>query len=392
LGSFAEALVASGVVGEERLAKLLYLAVTSRLLPQPVSVAVKGPSSGGKSYTVGKVLGFFPRSAYYELSAMSEKALVYSKEPLQHRFLVIYEAAGMKGDFAEYLIRSLLSEGRIRYETVEKAPGGALAPRLIEREGPTGLIVTTTLASMHPENETRYLSATVADTPEQTEHVMRTLAADAHRVEVDLEQWRVFQQWLEVGPCEVVIPFAGTLVDMIPPVAVRLRRDFGKLLTLIRAHALLHRASRERDGRGRVVASLDDYQHVYDLVVDLVAAGVEATVPATVRETVETVSKLVGAPSAYASTGVTSAQVAQALGLDKSAAWRRVRVAMQKGYLENHETGKGKRAQIVLGDPLPEDRTILPRPEDVAVRVSGCTVAPCSEGTSSGGEDVAGAA
>jgi hypothetical protein len=52
LGHFAEALARSGVAGESRIAKLLYLAVTSRLLEKPVSVALKGPSSGGKSYLV----------------------------------------------------------------------------------------------------------------------------------------------------------------------------------------------------------------------------------------------------------------------------------------------------------------------------------------------------
>jgi nicotinamide riboside kinase len=64
-----------------------------------VSVAVKGPSSGGKSYLTERVLGFFPESAYYARTAMSERALAYSEEPLQHRFLVLYEAAGLYIDF-----------------------------------------------------------------------------------------------------------------------------------------------------------------------------------------------------------------------------------------------------------------------------------------------------
>src|SRR5215208_5959204 len=44
LGRFAEDLARSGVAGEARTAKILYLAVTSRLLEKPVSVAVKGTS------------------------------------------------------------------------------------------------------------------------------------------------------------------------------------------------------------------------------------------------------------------------------------------------------------------------------------------------------------
>jgi hypothetical protein len=102
---------------------------------------------------------------YHALSAMSERALAYSEEPLVHRFLVLYEAAGLRSDFTSYLLRSLLSEGRVRYETVEKTPDG-LRSRVIEREGPTGLLVTTTAIGLHPENETRLLSITVTDTPD----------------------------------------------------------------------------------------------------------------------------------------------------------------------------------------------------------------------------------
>ena len=104
---------------------------------------------------------------------MSERALAYSDEPLKHRILVIYEAAGMDSEFGSYLIRSLLSEGRLRYETVEKTKEG-LVSKVIEREGPTGLITTTTALRLHPENETRMLSLTVTDTPEQTQGCLRS--------------------------------------------------------------------------------------------------------------------------------------------------------------------------------------------------------------------------
>ena len=132
-----------GLVGEDRIAKLLYLAVTSRLFDKPISIAVKGPSSGGKSYVVMTVLRFFPQSAYYDLTGMTDHALVYMEEPLAHRFLVLYENNGIQGDNGSYFVRSLLSEHRIRYETVESV-NGELRSRLIEKEGPTGLITTTT--------------------------------------------------------------------------------------------------------------------------------------------------------------------------------------------------------------------------------------------------------
>jgi hypothetical protein len=370
LERFANDLARSGVVGESKLAKLLYLAVTSRFLERPVSVALKGPSSGGKSYLTERVLGFIPDEAYHALTAMSEHALAYGEEPLSHRFLVLYEAAGMSSDFQTYLIRSLLSEGRVRYETVEKTSEG-MKPRLIEREGPTGLIVTTTAVKLHPENETRLLSLTVTDTQEQTRAVMAALAEEMS-AEPNVGEWHALQRWLGTAEHRVNIPYAKVLAALIPPVAVRLRRDFGAVRNLIRAHAILQQASRQRDAEGHIIATLEDYAAIRDLVAELISEGVEATVPATVRETVEKLALLYSDESEP----VTIVKLAGELKLDKSAAWRRVRTAMDRGYIKNLEDRKGRPAQLVPGEPLPDDLDVLPTVE----RLHGCTVAGESEG------------
>ena len=364
LDSFAETLEQAGVAGEARVLKLLYLALTSRLLEKPVSVAVKGPSSGGKSYLTERVLRFFPESAYHALTAMSERTLAYSEEPIKHRFLVIYEAEGMASDFATYLIRSLLSEGKVRYETVESTKNG-IKPRLIEREGPTGLIVTTTAVKLHPENETRLLSLTVTDTREQTRGVLSMLAREEEEeAEADLKLWHALQWWLQSPSAtrNVTIPYAGALADMVPPLAVRLRRDFGALLSLIRAHAILHQATRERDDRDRIIATLEDYAVVRALVSDLVSEGIEATVPKSVREAVHAVARLHSQEDAQP---VAVLQVAKELKLDRTAASRRVRSAKDRGLLRDLEDNPRKPSRLVPGDPLPEDLEILPKAEDV---------------------------
>jgi hypothetical protein len=366
LHRFARELARSGVAGEERIARLLYLAVTSRLLQKPVSVAVKGPSSGGKSYLTERVLDYFPETAYYALTSMSEHALAYSEEPLSHRFLVIYEASGMEGDMQTYLIRSLLSEGCLRYETVEKTSEGIKA-RLIEREGPTGLIVTTTATRLHPENETRLLSLTVTDTRKQTADILMALAKETAE-EPDLEPWLALQTWLEGAGHDIEIPYAGDLAGMVPPVAVRLRRDFGAVLNLIRAHAVLHQATRLKDADGRIEATFEDYESVRELVVELVSAGVESTVPAIVRETVEVVGRLLDETGKES---VTSREVGEELELERGPVSRRVRLAVDAGYLKNLEDRKGRPYRLVLGDDMPEDLEILPNVEDLKERFFG---------------------
>jgi hypothetical protein len=371
LDMFTATMRAMGVAGEEKIARLLFLALISRYLQRPTSVALKGPSSGGKSFMVETVLSFFPESAYYALTSMSDRALAYSEEPLKNRFLVIYEAAGLTSDFASYILRSLLSEGRIRYETVEKTKDG-LESRVIEREGPTGCIVTTTATALHPENETRMVSLVVSDTAEQTRAVLRALAKCDDVKAPDLKEWHALQEWLDYANHDVVIPYRGQLADLIPPVAVRLRRDFTMVLNLIRAHAILHQATREKDQDGRIIASLDDYSAVRELISDAVSDGIGATVPDHVRETVKGVQSIVTEGHPHA----TVQQCATVLKLDKSAASRRVKVCLAKGYLVNMSNHKGKPMQLVIGDPLPEDLEILPSPE----KLDGCTVAAQHEG------------
>jgi hypothetical protein len=373
LERFGHDLQSLGYCGDLRPAKLTYLVVTSRLLGQPVSIAVKGPSSAGKSFLVERVLEFFPEEAFYALTAMSERALAYSQEPLSHRILVIYEAAGMRGDMASYLLRSLLSEGRIKYEFVEKTAAG-MTPRLIEREGPTGLIVTTTAVRLHPENETRLLSLTLTDSPTQTAGVLKALA-DEDVGRVDLQPWRSLQSWLETRDSRVTIPFARTLAEVIPPVSVRLRRDFKSILGLIRAHALLHQAIRDRDGAGRIIATVGDYTVVRDLVADLVAEGVESLVPETVRTTVTVVGTLVAEKTARGASPahVSVSEIARRIGIDRSSASRRVKVAVSAGYLRNLERNPRADAQIVTGDPLPAEVEILPTAErlEACMRAAG---------------------
>jgi hypothetical protein len=214
-----------------------------------------------------------------------------------------------------YFVRSLLSEGRIEYPVTVKDPNGGFTTKTIVKEGPTNMILTTTKATIHSENETRALSLNTDDSGEQTFRVMARIA-DEEDIGVDLDKWRQLQAWLAGAEHRVTIPYAKRLAELGPPVAVRLRRDFGAVLALIRAHAILHQLNRGRDNDGRIVASLDDYEVVWDLIGDVIAEGVGATVSAVVRETVETVQTR----EPTHPDGVTAATLAERLRLDKSAA------------------------------------------------------------------------
>jgi hypothetical protein len=381
LDALAEEVRHRGLVGEEQLARTLYLVLTSRLLDKQVSAGVKGHSASGKSYTVETVARFFPPDAYLEFTAMSERALVYSTEEYAHRTLIVYEITalreGVDDDMTSYFVRSLLSEGRIDYEVTVRAKEGGFTTRKIVKEGPTNLVFTTTKTRVHAENETRILSLATDDSREQTARVLLELAGESNS-DRDLEPWHQLQEWLAGAEHRVTIPYAPRLAQQIAPVAVRLRRDFGSLLALVRAHAVLHQATRKKDASGRIIATLDDYLAVRELVADTIAEGVGTTVSDTVRETVEAVA------AAASPEGIMARDIAEKLQLDKSNVSRRLRMAADDGYLRNLEDRRGKPGRWVTGDPLPESIDLLPDPTQLASpgttpELPGCTVAVQSD-------------
>jgi hypothetical protein len=372
---FGKRVEASGLVGETVNAMLLYLALISRMFDKVVSVVVKGVSSGGKSFTVQSVLTFFPVGGYMVQTTMSDKSMFYDEEDFKHKHLIIYEAPGMDSEMVSYLVRTLLSEGCIVHKTTERDENQNWVGRTIRKDGPTGLITTTTQAALHAENETRLLSLQIKDTPEQTKAVniasARKVSGEKIAV-VDYAPWHALQQWLELGERRVVIPYAVALSHLIEPVAVRLRRDVPTLQSLIQAHALLHRKTRSVDAEGRIMATLDDYAVVRELVATPLDVGTGRVVDSTVRETVNAVAEVLKEKEAKAGLFPPDAaptasylEIGTKLKLDKSAAGRRVRRALSDGYLHNLETRPRREARIVLGAAMPEDMGLLPTAEQI---------------------------
>ncbi len=115
-----------------------------------------------------------------------------------------------------------------------------------------------------------------------------------------------------------------------------------------------------------IVATLDDYLAVRALVADRLAEGVDATVLATVRETVQAVAELAGGRD----DDVPVVALARQLALAPSAAWRRVQVALARGYLRNLEPRPRRPARLVPGEPLPAEQPVFPPPESLPVSVS----------------------
>ena len=96
--------------------------------------------------------------------------------------------------------------------------------------------------------------------------------------------------------------------------------------------------------------------------------------PKTVRETVEAVKAL--AKSSL--NGVPQSALRERLRLDRGSISRRIKQAIDLGYLVDDQEKKGQPAQLKIGEPMPDEVDVLPRPEMFAG--DRCSVAACSGG------------
>ncbi|MBI4283546.1 MAG: toprim domain-containing protein [Chloroflexi bacterium] len=352
-----------GVAGEDANLRLLYLIVSSRILPEPISATVKGESSAGKSYLVEKTLRIFPSSAYLAMTGMSRQALVYREESFAHKTIVMFERPGV--DAADYNIRTLQSEGKIVFEVAEKnLESGRWETRRVEKEGPTNFILTTTSPELHSENETRHWSLLVDESPEQTlaaklESAQR-YGKEGGPVEDELAVWQQLQN--EIRPFSVRIPYARWLALHTPNRPLRMRRDFKRLLALIEIVALLHQRQRYVNEHGVLEAELADYFMARELA--------DQVFPASLSGINKKIEGLVSAVEAIyrdkkgkgeAEPVVKSTEIASALDVSAASVSRWLRPALDVGLVEAvMETSRGYVRAVKPGSISPKALQFLP--------------------------------
>ena len=354
------------------------LALTSRILAMrpgsmPVHLLLMGQSGTGKSYTLQTALRFMPPEAFHVIDAGSPRVLIYDDADLQHRAVIFSEADSLpagEDNPAASAMRNLLQDHHLHYKVTERDPDtGRYVVREISRPGPTVLITTATKRLGH-QLATRLFALEVVDDPGHICEVLRfqgerEMGQEPPAIDPALVAYQAYLQ--ACAPWDVAVPYAKALAEELGRVArePRVLRDFSKLISLVKAVAVLRHQHRQRDSQGRVLADLRDYSTVHRLVNRLYAEQVGVT--ETVRQVVSVVKELENAKEP----DITVTKVAHRLNIGKHTAWRRVQAALKGGWLINQETRRGYPAILQTGEPLPEWQG-LPHSDYLS---TGCTVA-----------------
>ena len=266
-----------GLVGEETNGLLLYLAMTTRKLDDPLAVQILSPSGAGKSHLQDRVLSLCPEEELIKLTSLSNQALFYKgEEALRHKCLALEEVAGANG--ARYALRNLISAKKLTIETTVKNPvTGRMETQVNTVHGPTAVFETTTQPDTDPETKSRYLILAVDESAEQTRaileaqrqsHTVAALVAKKERESV-LRRHHAFQRLLRP------LPVANDYEPFLTYGDNRLtsRRDQMKYLRLIVAVAFLHQMQRpikHLPALGDYIeVTLDDIAIANELALDL---------------------------------------------------------------------------------------------------------------------------
>lgn len=372
------AILSQGYGGDVGQPIIAYLAATSRLLAMRpgamlVHLLLVGQSSAGKNYLLGIVLRFLPDDdeAYHAIAAGSPRALIYDDADLQHRVLVFGEADSLpagEDNPAASAIRNLLQDHYLHYDVPVKNPEtGEYVTRKIRKPGPTVLITTSTRRLGH-QFDTRIFSLEVLNTPDKIEAALLAQAElELNGAAVPDEALIAFQGYLQaLAPWEVAVPFIKELATEIgrKAMAPRIMRDFARLTSLIKSVAIIRHRQRQRDKAGRIIAQIEDYATVFNLVGPMYEATLTGA-SKELRATVEVVKEMLDLGES-----ITATTLAAKLGINRGTASRRVNAAIKRGWIINQETKKGQPWDLQLGEPLPETQG-LPAPEWL---ISYCSV------------------
>jgi hypothetical protein len=151
------------------------------------------------------------------------------------------------------------------------------------------------------------------------------------------------------------------------------------VVTLIQTHALLRYCSgaREVDADGNVIATLEDYSVVRNLVEPILAHSLEVAVPNHIREVVEAVLEFAKRANPRKDSmpwedfhGVSQRELADHLGRDMSVISRNVRRGIEGDYLIDKNPGQGKVSEIVLGKRDLPSGQVLPLPDKLGQPVA----------------------
>lgn len=265
------------IVGEEKTRIAIFLSLCCIFVKlEQVNTLVNSESSSGKSYICKQVYNLFPERLKFYRTRITPKVLTYwkpDKDPdwtWDGKILFLEDVSN--GVLNSEVLKLMCSEGSKATVLINQIAID------IEIKGKPSLLITTASATPNNEMLNRFNLIPLNETEEQTHLIMQKQAKDASMGRENVKNEDIPNALSLLKRVEVTIPYAELLVDYFPISRVGMRRDFQRLLNLIKSVTALHQYQREKNEKGEIIASKEDYEITRSLIAKFGSGTISLTV------------------------------------------------------------------------------------------------------------------
>jgi hypothetical protein len=362
-----------GVAGEENLALMLYVIMTSRLLDKPLSAIVQGSSASGKSYIIETVAKLMPSEAVVQAHDFSDQALYYLPSgSLIHRVIIsgerVHEHRGKDG-YAEdntKAFREMVASGVLRKVVTVTGKGKKPTTEVIEQPGPISYLESTTATGIHDEDSTRLLPLVTDESAIQTKRIIEAQRREAKGQTIsEIKQQEIIQRHNALQrllkPFAVRIPYIDSI--SLPETNIATRRTYDHLKSAIKSVALL-RQYRKSNTQEYIEADEIDYKIAYELM-NTILARTYSPLNQQSRDLLQKVLEHTNTDTEF-----TQKDCEQWCGLSNTTARRRLSPLESAGIIAVNKENKPYRYKVEHPELAEVADLDLPTPEDIAERIA----------------------
>ncbi|RLE78839.1 MAG: hypothetical protein DRJ51_08875, partial [Thermoprotei archaeon] len=351
------------IIGESDNVKLAVLALFSLRLERPeeriMGLIIEGSNSSGKSYFSRQILKPLRDVAddhVLEFTRMTGPFIerYFADRDVDGKIIFIQETSNLP-----YQIHLSLSEGRLRLGFVERVDG-EFRPVEVEAEGQPFLWATSVEWRGSPDLIHRCLVINLDESDEQTERIIdfqNRMASDpeyAEKLEAfNISCIKIFKKLWEETPskCRVIIPYLDAIKqEMRIERNIKLRRDWNKLISLLRASAILfykHRPKIKINGHEYIVSTEKDLEEILPLFTTSFR-----TTLTNLTEKEEKVLDVLFLDLEGESRSLTVAEIAKETGFPQKSLWNYIIPSLEaKGFIV---TKRDQRPMLIEAVKKPE--------------------------------------
>ena len=248
------------ITGEEKSRKAIFLSLCSIWVTNteiPLNLLVSSESSAGKSFICKKIINIFPKKLVVWKSKISSEAFTY-----WHTNENDWSWDG-KICYLEDVKQDLLDSSTFKVMCSEGSEAGVVRNQkyidLIVNGKPC-MLVTTAGTTPNSEILNRFSIVQLDESAKQTHDITFNQAMEFKQEEYTQ---KIIDSLLLLKRVSVTIPFAPQIHNFITKNYswndVRMRRDFSRLIDLIKCSAVLHQFQR-KENDGKLTATEQDYE------------------------------------------------------------------------------------------------------------------------------------